>query len=163
MKPFLLLLFFSWPGLLSAQSQLSGRVLQGQQPLAGAHVQVKGSNTGTSSAADGSYQLSLPAGTHQLRVSFLGCKPFETTVVLGEKEQKKLDFQLEADLHGLEQVVVSANREEVSRREAPVRVEVIDSKRMQQLQAPALADGLSFSPRCALKTIVRIAALARCA
>ncbi|MDP2187539.1 MAG: TonB-dependent receptor [Sphingobacteriaceae bacterium] len=146
MNRFLLLLFFSCPSLLYAQSQLSGRVLQGQQPLTGAHVQVKGSNTGTSSTANGSYQLSLPAGTHLLRVSFLGFKPLEVLVVLGEKEQKKLDFKLEADLHGLEQVVVSANREEVSRREAPVRVEVIDSKRMQQLQAPALADGLSFSP-----------------
>ena len=146
MKQLLFLLFISWPVILPAQSSLSGSIQQGKQPLAGANVHLKGSTTGTSSAADGSYRLVLPAGTHRLRVSFLGFKPVEKTVVLGVNEQKRLDFDLETDLHGLDQVVVSANREEVSRREAPVRVEVIDSKRMQQLQAPALADGLSFSP-----------------
>ncbi len=146
MKQLLFLLLLSLPLVVTAQSSLSGSIQHGKQSLAGANVQLKGSTTGTSSAADGSYKLALPAGTHRIRVSFLGFKPVEKTVILGENEQKRIHFDLETDLHGLEQVVVSANRDEVSRREAPVRVEVIDSKRMQQLQAPALADGLSFSP-----------------
>lgn len=146
MKRLLFLLLLGWPAISTAQSTLMGTIQHNKQALAGANVQVKGSNIGTASTADGSYKLLLPAGTHRIRLSYLGFKPVEKTVVLAENEQKRLDFDLEPDLHGLEQVVISANREAVSRREAPVRVEVIDSKRMQQLQAPALADGLSFSP-----------------
>ena len=145
-KRLLCLLILSWPAFLNAQTMLIGNIRHLQQALAGAHVQVKDRDLGTTSTADGSYRLLLPAGAHRIRVSFLGFKPMEMTVVLAVNEQKKLDFELETDLHGLEQVVVSANREAVSRRDAPVRVAVIDSKRMQQLQAPALADGLSFTP-----------------
>lgn len=129
-----------------SQSRLSGTVRHAGEGLPGAHVQLKGSGVGAVSDRNGSFSFEAPVGTHRLRVTFLGMIPLEQEVVLVAGQEVRLDLELKADRLGLQQVVVSANREEVSRKEAAVRVEVINSKKMQQLQAAALTDGLSFSP-----------------
>ncbi len=137
----LLTSFLAW-----SQARLFGTVQHAGAALPGAHIQLKGEGRGSVSDVNGQFLLDLPPGNYVLRVTFLGMLPYEKQLELVDKQELRVAVSLEADRLGLQQVVVSANRAEVARKEAAVRVEVINSKKMQQLQAPALADGLSFSP-----------------
>jgi hypothetical protein len=60
---------------------ISGRVFDGSnnEPLLGAVVYDDETSTGVSTGPDGSYSLTLPAGKHQLRVSFVGFEELDQT------------------------------------------------------------------------------------
>ena len=53
---------------------------------------------------------------------------------------------MEEDLIGLNEVVVTANRNETNRQEAPVIVNVISPKIFQAANAVCLSEGLSYQP-----------------
>ncbi len=60
---------------------VTGRVMQADGKAAGqVAVRVKGTSLGTTTAADGSFELSVPAGWQVLTVSCLGCTPQEVSV-----------------------------------------------------------------------------------
>ena len=70
-----------------------------------------------------------------------------TSVDVGE-----IDIILQPDILGLNEVVVSANRYETDRREAPVEVGVIGRKLLNATQSQSLADGLNFQPGIRVET-----------
>jgi TonB-dependent starch-binding outer membrane protein SusC len=79
-------------GAVTAQTpngRITGAVIDSAtaQPLASANVQVVGTTLGASTGADGRYLIpSVPAGTHQLRITRIGYGPRtrSVTVVAGE-------------------------------------------------------------------------------
>ncbi len=124
-----------------AQVVLHGRLSDGKQPLAGAHIQTQQAELGTVSAYDGSFSLNVDQLPVQLRISYLGFETLDTLVV---SAKSTLQLVLRTDRLGLSQVVVSASRVETDRREATVPVQVLAAAQMRQLQAPALTEGLPF-------------------
>ena len=56
------------------------------------------------------------------------------------------DFEIEEDAVALDGVVVSANRNETTRRLAPTLVNVVDMKMFETTNSTTLAQGLSFQP-----------------
>ena len=58
----------------------------------------------------------------------------------------EINFNAEEDAVSLDGVVVSANRNETTRRLAPSLVNVLDSKVFETTHATSLADGLNFQP-----------------
>jgi len=112
-----------------------------------ATVHIKGTTIGTSTDETGHFRLiNLPAGTYVVQATFVGHKPQEIEVTIRRNETKEINFELEKDALGLEEVVVSADRGEQKRTEAPVIVNTISPKIFDATQSATLGEGLNFSP-----------------
>lgn len=108
---------------------------------------LKGTTIGTSTDASGHYYLkNLPEGKFTLVMKSLGYKTVEKTVVLKRGKTQEVNFEAEEDQIALDAVVVSANRNETTRRLAPSLVNVLDSKMFETTNASCLAEGLNFQP-----------------
>lgn len=108
---------------------------------------LKGTTIGTSTDASGHYYLkNLPEGKFTLVMKSLGYKTVEKTVILKRGKTQEVNFEAEEDQIALDAVVVSANRNETTRRLAPSLVNVLDSKMFETANASCLAEGLNFQP-----------------
>jgi outer membrane receptor for ferrienterochelin and colicins len=115
--------------------------------LSFATIQVKGATIGTTTDETGHFQLiNLPEGTHILVATFIGYKPMEKEITIKAGETKEVNFELALDAMGLEEVVVSADRAEQKRTDAPVIVNTISPRLMNTTQSVTLGEGLNFSP-----------------
>lgn len=121
---FMLLVF---PFAVSAQ-QLSGTISDKNGPVVGATVSVSSSN-GTITDVNGSYQLKVPAGNHEVTVSYVGyiTKKVSTSVAAGEN--KTLDVTIEENVELLNELVVVGTRSRPrSSIDTAVPVDILDSK-----------------------------------
>ncbi|MFP4342365.1 MAG: TonB-dependent receptor [Cyclobacteriaceae bacterium] len=147
MKKFLLLVGFSAISLsLFAQHSLRGRVTDQGEPLPLVNVQLLGSDKGGISNEEGYFTIeNLPPGDYLLMASHTGYQNLSQTVKIAGKNTE-IQLQLSPDLLGLEEVVVSANRREVARYDAPVIVNRIGRRVLENTQSLSLSEGLNFSP-----------------
>ena len=86
----------------------------------------------------------IPAGTYTLRVQLVGYVTQEKKVTVSNDFAVSLHFAMEEDNVMLDEVVVSANRNEVSRKEAPVVVNVMSAKLFETVNSTDLAKSLNF-------------------
>lgn len=111
------------------------------------NIVIKGSNTGTASNMDGSFELNnLDEGSYTLVITGVGYESQEVRVKVTPNTTIALEIQLNEKATGLNGVVVSADRSEINRREAPVVVSSIPSKRFEATQSQCIAEGLDFTP-----------------
>ena len=123
------------------------------------HVVVKGSeenipyatilivnnSQGTVSNEAGQFEFrNLPAGKYTLRVSAVGYRTVEKEVEVNRAYTTLIHFQLEEESFMTDEVVVSANRNEVSRKEAPVVVNVMSAKLFETVNSTDLAKSLNY-------------------
>ncbi|MFV0269479.1 MAG: TonB-dependent receptor [Draconibacterium sp.] len=112
-----------------------------------ANITLKGTTIGVAADATGHFKMTdLPVGKQKIVVSAMGFKPLEQDVNLISNEMVTIRFELEPDYIGIEQVVVSANRNQTNRKEAPVVVTSISSEVFKKTQSVNLAEGLAFTP-----------------
>lgn len=110
-------------------------------------IQVKGTTIATTTDDTGHYFLkNLPNGIFTIEASYVGYKKQELKVAVRKNTTQELNFQLETDDVALDEVVVSANRNETKRRLAPNLVNVIGTKLFDITQSVCLAQGLNFQP-----------------
>ena len=89
---------------------LYGKVLErNKQILTGATIRLKGKDKGVLSDLDGNYKLDLPAGQHQLEISYVGYKPILQTVIIPPSDSLQFNIEL-ADCSSLQEVVVLGAR-----------------------------------------------------
>ncbi|MEL6194216.1 MAG: TonB-dependent receptor [Bacteroidota bacterium] len=134
---------------------LSGRILDGEDPLASVSVQlVNEQNTyGTYSLADGSFSLDqIQQGDYLLTVKFIGFRSYNDTVAVRSANISLADISLEEDVLGLEEVVVSATRYGTGRKESPVIVSLTGKKQFQATNAQAISEVLNFQPGVRVET-----------
>lgn len=87
------------------------------------NITINNTVIGTTTDATGHYYLkNLPTGTYTLKVSGVGYKSVEKEVVLESGKTIEVNFLTEESSLSLNEVVVSANRNETNRREASVVV-----------------------------------------
>ena len=105
----LFFLFLAFTCLLQAmngqQRTVNGNVKSSVdgQPVIGATVIVKGTTIGTTTDLNGNFTISIPGETSVLVVSYIGMKKIEVPV-----SGASMNFVLEPDLLGLDEVVVTA-------------------------------------------------------
>lgn len=110
-------------------------------------IALKGTTIGTTTDGTGHYFLkNLPEGTFTIEVSSVGYKTVSQPVKLSKGKTVEMNFEIEEDLVQLDGVVVSANRNETTRRLAPTLVNVMDMKLFENTNSTCLAQGLSFQP-----------------
>lgn len=108
---------------------------------------VKGTNIGTTTDTSGHYFLkNLPTGTISLEVKSLGFRTTQKSITIDANSTKELNFAIEQDDIALDDVVVSANRNETKRKLAPNLVNVLSPKLFDATQSVCLAQDLNFQP-----------------
>ncbi len=111
------------------------------------NVSLKGTTFGTSTNENGHYILEhLPVGKHIVVVSFVGYKTIEREVILKANNSIEMNFNLEENTILMKDVVVSANRYEVDRKEAATIVNVLTPKVFTATNSVNLAEGLNYQP-----------------
>ncbi|MGO3182449.1 MAG: TonB-dependent receptor [Aequorivita sp.] len=151
-----ILYFFLFAGtVITAQngkSTIIGTVSAGDKPIPFASVYVKGGAEGTSADGDGKFELSVAAGEIVIVAQSQGYRVQNKSIIISEGETQTLDFSLAEDALGLDQVVVSATRNRISKKDAPVIVNVLTSKLFRATQSISLADGLNYQPGVRVET-----------
>lgn len=93
------------------ESSVYGRVLSDGSGVSYVTVYLKDTSVGTSTDYQGNFMLAgLPAGTHILKIQGIGYRSLESEIEISEGETLELYFNLEQDLHLLEQVEVTGSR-----------------------------------------------------
>ncbi len=116
-------------------------------------ILVKGTTLGTASDLKGKYNLkNIPIGKHIIRVQGIGYKASEKEITVIEGKSYNLNFTISEDLLELDQVVVSANRNEISRAETPVIINSISPKIFETTQSITISESLSFTPGLRIET-----------
>jgi outer membrane receptor for ferrienterochelin and colicins len=110
-------------------------------------ISLKGTTIGTATDASGHYKLAnIPVGVHTLVASGVGIKTKELLVRIEPGNTSSFNFVLEEDVVLLDNIVVSANRNETKRREASNIVNVITPRMFENTNSVCLAQGLNFQP-----------------
>lgn len=146
--------FFMLVGLsfLAGYSQtglnLKGKITnQKGEPVEYASIGIKGTTIGTSTNEVGEFELDgLKSGDYVLIVSSLGYRKYEKPVTIDPQSPNIQKLTLSEDYLSLDQVIISATRTELDRKEAPIVVNVVNDKLLQATQSVTLSEGLSFQP-----------------
>lgn len=110
-----------------------------------ATVMILGTNRGAVSNEEGQFEFrKLAAGKYTLRVQVMGYKTQEKTITVSAEATSVVHFQMEEVSFTTDEVVVSANRNEVSRKVAPVVVNVMSAKLFETVNSTDLAKSLNF-------------------
>jgi outer membrane receptor for ferrienterochelin and colicins len=154
LKKFFLFLVFSFVITSNAQENvtISGKVFSSSEAVPFAFVYVKGGTQGTTANEKGMYELQVPTGEITLEVSSQGYRTLTKVITTKPNEKITLNFELFEDLLGLDEVVVSATRNRVERRNAPVVVSSIKPRLLTATQSISMADGLNYAPGVRVET-----------
>jgi len=112
-----------------------------------ATVSIKGMTIGVNTDETGHYKLiNLPEGTHTVIARYVGFKPSEKEITIKAGETLELNFDLEQDVLGLDEVVVTGDRSEMKRTGSVTIVNTLSPRLFSSVQSVTLMEGLPFSP-----------------
>jgi outer membrane receptor for ferrienterochelin and colicins len=116
-------------------------------------IVVKGTSTGIATDATGHYFLKdLPTGNITLTASLVGYATVEKTVTLEDNKTVELNFEIEEQSFALDEVIVSATRNEARKQESGVIVNVISAKLFETVSSSNLSETMNFLPGLRLET-----------
>lgn len=136
MKRQILFAFFLISGILQAQNgKITGRVYDqiNNEPLPFANVIIEGTTIGTTTDADGKYELMVEPGLYNVQASFIGYiskTEFEVQVLLSKPTF--LDFPMDANTAKLEEVEISVQDKFERKPESPVSVNKLGINEIQR-------------------------------
>lgn len=139
---FLSIMLFMGIGFVNAQTKsITGKVVatEDNQPIPGVSVSVKGTTIGTVTNIDGVFELSVPQDAKALSLSFVGMKNKE--VEIGTKTN--FDIQMDADVFGINEVVVTAMGISREKKSLGYAVQDISSEEISRANNPNLITSLS--------------------
>lgn len=154
-KIFLVLLVLTPSYILGQKTDANifGDVKSGGEHLPFVTISVKGRNIGTTTDRTGHYMLiNIPEGKHTLVARMIGYKTVTKEIEIKKSETIEVNFVMEEEVMGLNEVVVTGTKTFQRRTESPVIVNIIDSKTLNSIQATSLSEGLCFQPGLRVET-----------
>lgn len=150
----LLLAFFLVLGqvLFSQGITISGSVTSNGEPVPFANIIVENAAIATNSDENGNYSLEVAQGTIILIAQAKGFRAQRTELNLDQVQTRRVDFYLLEDILGLEEVVISATRNRVERKSAPVVVSSLKPRLLTATQSITVAEGLNFASGVRVET-----------
>ncbi len=128
-------------------ANIFGHVVADEEHLPFVSVFLKNTTIGTVTDETGHYSLvNLPEGEFTVVARFLGYKTKEIEVNLRAGETKEVNFNLEADILGTMEVVVTADRNARDRTDASVIVNTLTPHTFSLTQSVTMNEGLAFMP-----------------
>ncbi len=142
------LLFFLFSTIATAQEavEISGKISSNSGAVAFANISVIGQSQGTSADREGNFSIKTSAET-SLKIQAIGYKTKVIKITPEIFQNRQLIIQLEEDQLGLDQVVISATRNRVNLKEAPVVVNVLSPKLFNATQSISVAEGRNKLPK----------------
>jgi len=149
----LCLLITILPPDAAAQSRVRGRVLdaEAQAPLERANVLVRGDErTGTSTDAQGRFELELPPGEYTLEVSALGYRAARRTVTVRRGQSTSVRMALSPREYSLNEIVVSDQRQDAAT--SVTTVQRIDPATLESQDAADVSELAELVPATHVQT-----------
>ena len=135
------------------KASVNGVVTANDQPVAFATIRVINGNEGVISDQNGNFTLRLVrTGTIRIQVLSQGYRSITKELNIRTGDESTLNFELIEDALGLDEVVVSATRNRVERKNTPVIVSTLRPQILTATQSISLADGLSYAPGVRVET-----------
>ena len=128
-------------------NSIFGHVIEdgSEENVAFATVLIVETGEGTMSNEQGQFVFrNLPSGKYTLRVSMIGYENAVKEITVGSEFAAVAHFRLKIQSVAMDEVVVSANRNEISRWEAPVVVSVASEGLFDIVNSPDLAKSLNY-------------------
>ncbi len=128
-------------------NKISGHIIEygTEENIPFASILIEETGEGTMSNEQGQFIFSnLTPGTYTLRASAIGYQTATKEVTVSKDYTAVMHFKLKQENIAIEEVVVSASRNEMSRWEAPVVVSVASEKLFETINAPDLAKSLNY-------------------
>ncbi len=128
---------------------IKGKVIDisNNEPVSFASVAIEGTSIGAVTNFEGEFEIAnVPAGHCHIIASCVGYRADMKHYDVKLGQHNTLTFKMNEDFIGLDQVVVTADRNQISRKDAPVVVNSIGTKLLENTAASTMADGLMFSP-----------------
>ncbi|MCW9705947.1 SusC/RagA family TonB-linked outer membrane protein [Fodinibius salsisoli] len=128
---------------VAQNSSISGTITDSQtdEVVVGANVYIPSIERGTSTNIDGQFSIdNLAPGTYTLRVTFVGYKALNREVEAGETD---LNIQLEPDLIGLDDIIVTAQQIERQSREIGTSIASVSGEEITKARDTNLLNSLS--------------------
>lgn len=145
-KYFFFILLASTSFLYGQKVTITGGIFHKGVPVPFASVYVKNTADGTVADKNGIYTLELFPKSFLLVVEAQGFRPQSKKITISTNNKQPINFEMVADILGLEEVVVSATRNRVERHSAPVVVSTLKPSLLTATQSLTIAEGLNFSP-----------------
>ena len=136
---FIAVLFFDVSSAFS-QYKVEGKItdIKTNEGLVGVHVVIPNINQGTISDINSHFVLESDKEIDSIIVSFIGYITQRIKI-----EQNNIDIRLEPSSVELEQVIVTANREEQLRKDAPLAITIINKNFIEEIKPISAADLLN--------------------
>jgi outer membrane receptor for ferrienterochelin and colicins len=116
-------------------------------------ISLKGTTIGIATDATGHYFLKdLPVGEFIIVASCVGYKTSEQKITIEPHRTLEINFVLEEESLSLDEVVVSATRNETNKKEAGVIVNVLSSKVFDAVACSNMSETMSFQPGLRVET-----------
>ena len=128
-------------------NKISGHIIEHgtEENIPFASILIEETGEGTMSNEQGRFIFSnLAPGTYTLRASAIGYHTATKKVTVSKDYTAVMHFKLKQENIAIDEVVVSASRNEISRWEAPVVVSVASEKLFETINAPDLAKSLNY-------------------
>ena len=108
-------------------------------------VLIEDTGKGTVTDEEGYFRFKgLPAGNYTLRVQYMGFATQTKTVTVGNDFTVDLHFVMEEESFMTDEVVISASRNETTRKMAPVVVNVMNNRLFETVNSTDLAHSLNY-------------------
>lgn len=127
---------------LPAQNNFSGKVVEkdGTTALFGATIYIKDLKKGTTTDTEGKFNLILPLGNHDVKISSLGYLSIEKKIWV--ENDLNMTLILDQKTTSMEEVVVTGTMKEISKLASPVPVDIISPKFLFKNPTPSIFDAL---------------------
>lgn len=113
--------------LIQAQSYIEGIISDHKGKIPFANIQIKDSNIGTASDAEGHFTIEASAGNYSLEVTAMGYHKFKKKIKLIDGDTIFINPVLSETTYSIDQIVVTGTLKESFVKVSPVKVEVISS------------------------------------
>ena len=129
----------------NTDANIIGHVVSEGEHLPFVNVMIEGTTIGTTTDETGHYRLlNLPEGNHIIKTHAIGYKTSIIEIEISKNETKEVKFNLEGDALGLDEVVITGDRNSKNRKESSVVVNTLTPKLFDATQSITLSEGLNF-------------------
>lgn len=138
---FFVFLFVGLSAVLAQTKTITGVVTSGadDSPIPGVSIMLKGTTMGTITNIDGEYSVKVPEDARTLVVSFIGMKTQEIAI----DNQSVLNVSLEADVFGIDEVIVTGVAGATEKKKLSVSVASVSAEDLEKVPAGSAASALA--------------------
>jgi outer membrane receptor for ferrienterochelin and colicins len=138
----------------SQNGNISGVVMFQNEAMPYVNVQVKNGSNGAITDENGLFAVSnIPFGSYELVVSLMGFETQNIAVKVSKAQPSpQIEVVMKEKMMDLETVVVTGFKTPVRQTDAPIIVNVLNNKTLENTQSCNLSEGLKFQPGLRVET-----------